>query len=372
MPRTEEQKEKHREYMRALRALQKEKNPKEFLEKQRNNRRINRGKSVDDPVIKRRVGKKEDVKKIKDELKISTEPLVDKGHPVSEKTITRYIENVTRLRAHMSIKGVFSTSFLKNTNKVSKFIEKEYPNKNTQMTYFKSIVSLARRIGLADTIVNVYSKKMMKIKHDLDRERGENKMSQKEKKNFLDWDDLKNFEDPDWTPKERLIHSLYTSIPPRRLEYRDLVLIGKGKNIDIDDLSGGNLVVTTRRGLPTKIVLHSYKTSKTYGKYTLMLGRHNDEYHNLTKLRNDIENYIKHQNLESDDFFFTKTERENFTNVINKVFKKTGKKISVDILRQSFASQFNDKKLTSNQLKQFSKEMGHSKSEFLNYRKFKE
>ena len=68
----------------------------------------------------------------------------------------------------------------------------------------------------------------MKYKTENNEERGENILSDREQKNYVEWTDILMMPTENLDDEDNLLYTLYSAIPPRRLEYKYLKLI-KGK-----------------------------------------------------------------------------------------------------------------------------------------------
>lgn len=177
-----------------------------------------------------------------------------------------------------------------------------------------------------------------------------NELTEKQQINFIDFDEIKKINVD--TLEEQFIKDLYTQIPPRRLEYKDLIIS------NIDD-NKNNIILINKDNEPEYIILNKYKTFKTYGKYTINL---NDN----KQLKVSTYNFIKNKKI--DEFIFK--DRNKFYEKLYKTFKGN---ISCNILRHSYITKYlSDKNIlniTDKELSKQAEQMGHSVNMFLTYRK---
>ena len=192
------------------------------------------------------------------------------------------------------------------------------------------------------------------------------------------------YKDPSWTDEDRLLHSLYTDIPPRRLEYRLLLLARRKTEPQALKLDKNyNYIVTNQNDTPTWIILNKYKTDYRYGTFQIDLQEKNSPYFNFKNLVKNISTMIKNEDMKHMDPFFPTTQKakEGQINVypssqfgtvwLNHVFRNTGKKISVDILRHSFITNYftRNPDATDKTIDLIAKRMGHTSAMFRSYRK---
>lgn len=157
--------------------------------------------------------------------------------------------------------------------------------------------------------------------------------------------------------EDKLIYALYTFIPPRRLEYSNMII--KENDINLDN--NFNYIIIENND-PIKFVFNNYKTNKIFGKQ-------------VYNIDNNIKELIlKHINLnkkEYNDFLFN-YKANNFgkkiTNIFNKIYNEN---ISVRWLRMSYASYIRKNNLTNNELKIISEKMAHSLETNSRYNKIK-
>jgi hypothetical protein len=123
---------------------------------------------------------------------------------------------------------------------------------------------LARLNNYNDIYTNAYKPLNIElaIKKKNEQLDSENKLTEKEKENFMTWDKIVNLEDEgkntDVNPVENLvIFYLYTQLPPRRLEFGSLIIAIEGQFKDDDKT---NYVLLDPKMKEVKqIILNTYK-----------------------------------------------------------------------------------------------------------------
>jgi len=272
--------------------------------------------------------------------------LVAKG--LASSTADSYIRTLMVLNDKVPFKNLV---FLKNKDaimaKVSEYAE------TTQKSVLAMLVSVLSLYQTKPTYKSSYAFYQGKMVEAM-KEAQENKTSEKtdkQKENWLEWDDIKKLSDEAYakvkgfknnlTPKEAehllntTILSLYTCVPPRRnQDYLDMLVVKKwndkmDKSHNYLDLAG------------EQFIFNKYKTAKKYGEQ-------------IVKIPNDAENplmdilsvYLKHhpmfktmkgKNPEPIPFLVGPsgplTAVNSITRVLNKMF---GKKVGSSMLRHSF------------------------------------
>jgi hypothetical protein len=157
--------------------------------------------------------------------------------------------------------------------------------------------------------------------------------------------------------EDKLIYALYTFIPPRRLEYSNMIITENDINLD----NKFNYIIIENND-PIKFIFNNYKTNKVFGQQ-------------IYNIENNIkELIIKHINInkkENNNFLFN-YKSNNFGKKITNIFKKIyNENISVRWLRMSYASYIRKNNLTNNELKIISEKMAHSLETNSRYNKIK-
>ena len=246
--------------------------------------------------------------------------------------------------------------------KIIEWIKNKYSNLNTQRTKITIMSTMLMMIKNQKKPAQIYKKEADKLQKQIEAITHKNLSTPKEKLNLLKWTEIKNiWKDDRIHILDRVLMGLYTVIPPRRIEMGQLLtLTNTTKNLN----KNLNYLVVHKNSNAKYIFMQKYKTINTYGKVKLVLSNKPD----FVKL---LQKYIICFDIKiGDPLFPTKkgNYHSNFSKLLSEVFERnTGKKISVDLLRHSFITDFLSKKRTVEQKKQIAKSLGHSTTTLDNY-----
>lgn len=302
-------------------------------------------------------------------------------HKIERNTLEGYIHAIERVYKGMSGETFDCSDFtwLNNTDAVIEYVENMKTADGTKRNYFNAIYSILRRLEGYSHLTTEYNKAKTRYGDIVDDERGKNRLSDKEAKNILPWTTLVNYNDKSWNEEARLLFKLYTAMPPRRVKDYALLKYIKGKSIPkVKQMDKSyNYIVVNGNGNPIALVINNFKTRKTYGTYTVDLTIPDVKPHfRFSEIKKAIKNFAKATGVKSGDIVFPNTQgepyRKDFTaKWIHFLFKGTGKKIGVNLLRHSFISHFLDKNPNVNQntVKKIAYTMSHKPDTFRSYRK---
>lgn len=244
-----------------------------------------------------------------------------------------------------------------------KFIERlqnDFPNQSTFKTYITPIVKL---LSYADSnkynkLYKYYASYMISSNIKYEKERNDNFVSEENvNKIITDFsnDTLLNNAEKLNDINEKVIYTLYTFIPPRRLEYANMFIsIKSGKRNNKD-----NYLVIYRNN-PIKFIFQDYKTYRTFGK---------QEYDIPNELAKIIKLYIYTNKLKNGSKFLPYNEKY-LSEVIGKIFNKVyNEKINLNYIRKSYATYINDMKISNNDRDMLAQAMGHSLNQSMKYKK---
>ena len=164
---------------------------------------------------------------------------------------------------------------------------------------------------------------------------------------------------------DKLIYALNVLIPPRRLEYRFVVLTDETNPQMLQD-TNNYLIIKGK----WSFVFNEYKTAKYMGQQDISIP---------DDLKQILMSYIKAKKLNVGDLLFSlqRDKREeisqpNFSSLISRVFAKIyGVDISNRFLRYSASTTANNQNLSKNDRQDLANAMGHSLSQNLSYSKHK-
>ena len=310
--------------------------------------------------LKRQIGELEEKKESKPKIR------------VTEKSIAQYRTRARRVHKLMYGKDMEDMHWLKNVDKVIKFVLEESNNWKTDQSkaaVINALTSFLRNTkDLPDDMKEVYKKYSAynsQLANNNQKAKKENKMNGKESAVMLPWEeilektkDIKNLED-------RALVSVYTLLPPRRVEDFRLMKIfvkKKGRQVQEDD---HNYLVLNAKRIPQEFVFNKYKTSKHYHQQVI-------------KLPNDLKDILKaytDKGKANDTCLFSQANGEclsqpGFTSKVRNTFKKyCGKPLTVNSLRHSFISSLDQNKMSIAQREEVARKMGHSLNEQMTYNK---
>jgi hypothetical protein len=257
-------------------------------------------------------------------------------------------------------------TYLNDIDTVIKALRDKYQNDNTFMAYliaFAVIVSHIPSLRSEYLKITTLAKTLSKQSQD---KRDDNIADDPNK--IIDLSNRQKLLDninslPNITDK--LIYALNTLIPPRRLEYRFVVITDE---IDPNMLRDTNNYLVIRG--KWRFVFNEYKTAKSLEQQVVSIP---------DDLKEILLSYIKSKKLSIGDYLFhlkrSKKEiisQSNFSKKISKVFEKVyGTEISNRYLRYSASTTANNQNLSKKERQQLAYDMGHSLNQNLSYSKHK-
>lgn len=326
--------------------------------------------------IKQEVNKKDDNKlivksdNIDDLIKNLSKKSLNKDgkRDIKETSIKQYLNKIRILYKQIYNKNfvVKDLYLLKDTDIFINHIKKKYGSINSSsLSYFIAITSILNRLDGYEEQYKKYNEVMMNYYNKNVKKVGENKLTEKEEKNYIVWDKILKINEFNNTEDE-LIYNLYSCIPPRRNDYRFMKIV-KGK-VDVDKLDKEyNYYLVDM----DKLIFKNYKTNYVYGDQIINLNSEDTGILNYSKLKKILKEHTK--DMKDGELLFTNNKGEiikNFTLKIQKSIQYEGKKLTANLLRHSFISWISNKKLTKNELDEISYMMGHNLSQQISYRKF--
>jgi len=256
--------------------------------------------------------------------------------------------------------------YLDDVEKVIKALREKYSNDNTFNSYLIAYTVILGHIPSLRTDYLKISTLTKELTKQSQAKRDDNTTEDPEK--IIDLSDrqvlldnvkkLKNVGD-------KLIYAVNVLIPPRRLEYRFVVLTDE---IDKEMLKDTNNYLIMRGRW--RFIFNEYKTAQFLGQQDIPIP---------DDLKEILLEYIKAKKLNVGDLLFSlqRDKREeisqpNFSSLISKVFAKIyGVEISNRFLRYSAATTASNQNLSKKDRQQLANDMGHSLSQSLSYSKHK-
>lgn len=298
---------------------------------------------------------------------LSCNSLLDTNDKIKRSSIIQYINKIKILHLKLFDNPIDfgNMNFLRDHKKIINYIYGTYGSSNSSaFSNFIALTSICRRLADYQKEAEIYNKEMIKQRDIIHERQGDNSFTDKELKNYIEWQDILNHKPPQ-DVQSIAIYTLYTSLPPRRLDYQYMIV--KFGNHNINNLSENYNYYLPDQNL---LVFKKYKTYKIYKTQIINLLDKNTSYANYNKILKCLKELVK--NKKDNDFLFVNKKNDqikNFTNIIKNVFQVIDKKPTVNILRHSFLSSYTSKIRTSNILEKVSYMMAHSVSTQSRYRK---
>jgi hypothetical protein len=252
-------------------------------------------------------------------------------------------------------------NYLEN-KKIITYLYNKYENINTIKSYLIPFTVLCRKIDYYNE--NDVHKNLIeyieKINKTYENDRNNNSINIEDKNKLIinyDKEELQKQLEILNNIEEQLIFALYTFIPPRRLEYSNMII--KENDINLDN--NYNYIIIDNNN-PIKFVFNNYKTNKVFGKQI---------YYIDDNIKNLINEHILINNKKNSDLLFN-YKSNNFGKKLTNIFKKVySENITVRWLRISYTSYIRKQNLTNNELKIISEKMAHSLETNSKYNKIK-
>jgi len=283
-----------------------------------------------------------------------------KGHTIKKESVASALKRIKRIYKYKTSNDMTCFDWVRDTGSVAKFIETcdKWKSKESKLQQYQALASILKVFKDYQVEYKFYSNKSVAGRKQKDKIDDENKLTEKEKQNYLDWDKIvKLNKKDDLSPYDAAVIACYTLIPPRRAKDYGLMRL---TTTDTD--SGFNYLLLNARGKPSKLIFLNYKTDKQFGRQEFDVPR---------GLSARLQAHMTAAGLESGDFLFGKSKSEpykSFSPQITKVFKAhTGKSISVNILRHSYISHFLKQERTLAERKATAAYMAHGLISQLKY-----
>jgi integrase len=276
-------------------------------------------------------------------------------------------------------------TYLSVLHSLNKVLGKEDENMETIFNDPSSVISVANKYKLTrrktimsaltvltthdEKVAEIYRTELYKLIKEYDALQLEQKKTQKETENWIEWDDVlkvydemvkdmapimkRKIKSDDDVQKMQLyvLLSLFVLIPPRRAkDWVDFVTPHKEIDTEKDNYFDAKQKL---------LVFNSYKTSAKYGKQTVNVP---------TKLATILKKWIE-VNPSDHLFFGILGKPVSQTGIAQWFYKIFGRHVSVNALRHSYLTQFHSTKKSLKSMDSTAKDMGHSIVMSLKYAK---
>ena len=243
--------------------------------------------------------------------------------------------------------------YLEN-NILLNYLFNKYDNKITIKTYLipYSVICSYIEYYKERNVYNNIARKIIEIGKEYEYERDNNSIQEDEINKIINnYEEiilLKNIDKLD-NIESKLIYGLYTLLPPRRLEYSNMIiLIINNENEIIKD---HNYLICEKNYNPKYFIFKKYKTSNVFGEQKILIPE---------SLSNIICKYLSINNKKEHDKLFYMTSNilgKKISNIFSKIYNE---KMCLKWLRISYATYIRKQNLTNNELKEISEKMAHS------------
>jgi len=278
-------------------------------------------------------------------------------------TIRQYVIQTGRIYEDMH-KNKFNYkdfSWLKDHEKIFKFLNSYYTNVASKRTYIGRIYNLIQFFVGFEDLIDIYKEYKNKIDLEYDNLKDENLLSEKESKLWMDWNTILEKTKDIKNARDALLIQMYTRLPPRRTRaYALLKVIRDTKNLnEVPDIY--NYAVFDKTNQLVKLVLNQFKTVSKYKTYII------DDIPDIIK--NTSKKYFEEHDLKAGYALFygkkkgSHYDNQRFSSVIKETFKRyTGLNLGTTALRHAYISWWFEKNPnpSTRMLKQMTLKLGHS------------
>jgi hypothetical protein len=292
-----------------------------------------------------------------------------KAKDLSDSSINLYLRNLEKMNDNQPLKNL---KFLDDVEAIQKKLE--HYKQNTIRNYLiscVSVLSLDKSNKKKEKLYNDYFKLMMQKNSELKKKEATGEKSETQTKNWIEWsevlktyENLKNLVDEfknksSITTKqykyllEFIILSLYTTLPPRRNEFRNMFIVNK---LSDTHTNACNYVVLSTK----QLIFNQFKTSKKEG--ALHEDIPNELYENLL-IYLKFHPLLKGKRLKNNQTipFLVYDDGKaldsinSITRILNSIFKKN---VGSSMLRKSYlTSKYGN---VRQEMKEDAKKMSHS------------
>lgn len=284
--------------------------------------------------------------------KFSNKPIVDLRN-VIDGVFTGDKLNTYHYKYIKSKMNYLNRSFIKRLSEV-------YENKTSlkvNLIPYTTLLSYLSEDIYFNKLHMIYQKFIINLNKDYETEKDDNKVSDDDKSKIIT-----DFSEETLLANigkisgafAKMLYGLYTLIPPRRLEYREVYLT-TNKKIDKDK---NYLLIHKKK--PTAFIFQDYKTSKTYGAVKVDIPE---------PLQIIISNYITEYKKKSGNLFIDMNV-SSYIKIIKKTFKDIyDADISVRWIRISYATYIDKLNISNNDKRDIAIKMGHNLAMSSKYKK---
>jgi integrase len=298
---------------------------------------------------------------------------------ISNSSLEAYKQNIKKT---LDILGTNKISQLMNyDNVLNKLKEQNYSN-STLKNKLSSIVLFLKSlkkvedffdININDNIIDKYTILIDGLNRKMDIEYKKMDKSNKDSKNWVDYEELKKYIEGLKEKIPKKINSFYDINKYQKyiIGYCQLELALRNElsdtdiyknDKDIKNKENNYIILDDNKSI---MYINKYKTKKTYGTIKIVLS--DDLAFELKKYYNVLQDYKNKNNIKNNSLLFDKNgnyyTRNNFTHFLNSIFKDLNKNVSSTIIRKSYLSH----KYDADDMIKTSRALGHSIATELKY-----
>ncbi len=287
--------------------------------------------------------------------------IISEDRKIKDASLNAYVISLKKINNDKEIKNI---DFLKNVEHVQEKLKDL--KLTTKKNRYTAILVLLRAVGNQEKLIEEYRKILDKLTSQYFKEISLNKKTDNQEKNWISLKELKKIMNSyaeevkgrdlknknKLNPKEKvilqsyLLSALYLLIPPKRLDY-NVKIVKKKDEIKDDD----NYLLNESKNNKT-FIIQDYKTSDKYGTQEFIVPK---------KLNSIINLWLKFNNS---GFLLINNRGGRLSSnglgkMITKIFKPSGKQITLNLLRKITISELIDMDAIKKN-KKLAKEMGHS------------
>ena len=179
------------------------------------------------------------------------------------------LELASNTKANLkAVLNKINKSNIKNSNEIYNYLLNIRPD-TKQGTYYSYVSAILSLMGKEIIAKGLYYEKIQELLNELKLLRDKattTEPTEKQEHNFIELPELQKKVGTIKDAYEKLLVSLYVDIPPIRLDYANVRIVDKLKDIPVEDDLQNYYAI-----LENTIVLRDYKTKRIYGEYKYKL-----------------------------------------------------------------------------------------------------
>lgn len=295
--------------------------------------------------------------------------MASEGYELSRKkpqaSVSTYERRLQTVRKLVKDLGEPNMDCLLDAKRVISFIRTGWPNVHTRISKLSHVVGHFRDPSDFPAFVSAIAQYRAAMQqHLLEREAmiNLNKKSERDKRCWADWVDIMkvSYGGLLTDPYELAAVRLYTAIPPRRTEYRTLLVVNSDTGLIPSDPDLNYIDIAEGKA---EIVLRRYKTSRSKGAY------------HIPNVPPSVLSLARKRGVGVYLFPYKIRSQSKWSIFLGDIFERhVGKRVAVNVLRKSFVCHiFDGKALSQNDIDIYASQMGTSSNQlFRSYRKIPE